>query len=145
MGNGASIKKAIDFATNEDIPILNFSGGGTDNHKGVKTAIENYPGLFVCSSGNENQNNDLIDHFPSNYKFSNLISVGAMDSDGTRYYLSNYGAKSVDIFAPGFSILSTYPTNLYKSTDLNNIAVGYKLMSGTSMATPFCVYFMIMS
>ena len=146
-GANEDVKKAVDFATREAIPILNFSGGGTENHKDLKIAIENYPGLFVCAAGNADQDNDVNEYYPGNYNFDNLITVGAIKRNGKRpdvsdwrYYKgkpqgSNYGKTKVDIFAPGDSILSTYPTNLYDAT--KDIAVGYKLKSGTSMATPF--------
>ena len=136
-GNASDVKRAIDFATKEAIPILNYSGGGTNNHSGRRKAIENYPGLFVCSAGNDGQDNDLNDHFPSNYNFDNLISVGAIDSNGQKRSASNFGANNVDIFAPGQSILSTYPTDLYDSSNSSHIAVGYRKLSGTSMAAPF--------
>ena len=136
-GDASDVKRAIDFATKEAIPILNYSGGGTTNHSGRRKAIENYPGLFVCSAGNDGQDNDLNDHFPSNYNFDNLISVGAINSNGQRRSTSNFGANNVDIFAPGQSILSTYPTDLYDSSNSSHIAVGYRKLSGTSMAAPF--------
>lgn len=47
-----------------------------------------------------------------------------MNEDGTRWAKSNYGQKSVDIYAPGGAIYSTLPYN----------DSGY--MSGTSMAAP---------
>ena len=39
----------------------------------------------------------------------NMISVGATDSTDSRSYFSNYGKESVDIGAPGSSILSPVP------------------------------------
>nr|XP_054765969.1 aqualysin-1-like isoform X1 [Lytechinus pictus] len=51
------------------------------------------------------------------------ITVGAIQDDDARVYFSNWGA-CVDIFAPGYRILSAD----YRSDD------GYRLMSGTSMA-----------
>ncbi len=131
------VQRAIDFATKEAIPILNCSGGNEINYSGYIEAIENYPGLFVCSAGNDGQDNDLYGHFPSNYNFDNLISVGAIDSYGKKEITSNFGANNVDIFAPGNSILSTYPTDLYDSSLWTNVAVGYRKMTGTSMAAPF--------
>ncbi len=137
LGNADDVEKAVDFATTEDIPILNYSGGGSQDHCGRKRAIENYPGLFVCAAGNSGEDNDLNDVFPSNYNFDNLISVGAI-SVNEKNDKSNFGAKNVDIFAPGKSIISTYPTDLYNpNVEVGHIAVGYRELSGTSMATPF--------
>lgn len=111
-GNLSDLKRAIDFATEEQIPILNYSGGGTKNHNGTRKAIENYPGLFVCSAGNNDQDNDIYDYYPANYNFNNVITVGAIKSDGNRPTVSdwgpdnngnpqgsNYGANNVYIFA----------------------------------------------
>lgn len=131
-------KRAIDYATDVMIQVLNYSIGGTDDHVGRRTAIQNYPGLFVCSAGNDDQDNDLNDHFPSNYNFANLIAVGAINSNGYKRATSNYGETTVDIFAPGGSIISTYPLDLFDATDPygNHVAVGYYKNSGTSMAAP---------
>lgn len=149
-GNAADVQRAIDFATEEQIPILNYSGGGTQNHSGSRKAIENYPGLFICAAGNNDQDNDSNDYYPANYSFDNLITVGAIKSNGHRPNVSdwgrdfagnpqgsNYGQNNVDIFAPGDSIESTYPTDLYNSSDSSHVAVGYRELDGTSMATPF--------
>ena len=147
QGKHSYLSRAIDFATEKQIPILNYSGSGTQNNSNVRKSIENYPGLFVCAAGNDDQDNDVNDCYPANYNFDNLITVGAIKRNGKRpdvsdwgYYKgkpqgSNYGKTKVDIFAPGDSILSTYPTDLYDAT--KDIAEGYMLMSGTSMTTPF--------
>lgn len=87
--------------------------------------------LAVCSAGNgvDNDGNpvdtDLTPHYPSGYVLENIISVAAGNqSDGLAGF-SNFGAASVDLMAPGVSILST----------VNNSGYGYK--SGTSMSAPF--------
>ena len=54
-----------------------------------------------------------------------MISVAATDSNDNLAWFSDYGAGSVDIGAPGQSILSTWPGG------------GYMYEDGTSMATPF--------
>ena len=54
----------------------------------------------------------------------NVISVANTTSSDELSSTSHYGAKSVDIAAPGTDIYSTIPTN------------SYKIMSGTSMSTP---------
>lgn len=129
----ASVTKAINWAIDNNIDIINYSGGGTTNNYARKTAIKNYKGLFVCAAGNENKNNDEFKYYPSDYSqgqsFSNrVISVGAITSMGRKASYSNYGNTTVSIFAPGDQILSTIPTTISAS--------GYGYMSGTSMATP---------
>ena len=57
----------------------------------------------------------------------NVITVGSLDSSyGSEMVssFSNYGATSVDVFAPGGSIYSTMPGN------------AYEFQGGTSMAAP---------
>ena len=139
---------AIDYAIKKEIPILNNSNG-TDNFSGKASSItaleaelNNYPGLFVTSAGNGEKNNDTNDkRFPSNINASNLISVGSHNSLNEKSWFSNWGQNSVDIFAPGDDILSTYPTNMcinntHDTVYTNHIANGYHEISGTSMATP---------
>ena len=55
---------------------------------------------------------------------ANIVCVGASRHDDMAADFSNYGATSVDVFAPGYGIISTFPGDEY--------AWG----SGTSMATP---------
>jgi subtilisin family serine protease len=60
--------------------------------------------------------------------YPGVIGVGATDSSDKVTSFSNSG-YFVDVVAPGYSILSTYPRSLN--------AVGYAYESGTSMSTPF--------
>ncbi|MBE7078715.1 MAG: hypothetical protein E7380_02505 [Clostridiales bacterium] len=139
--NIAAIVKAIVWATNNNIPILNHSIGISSN--GIlfslhKAAIKNYTGLFVCSAGNEGEDVDVNPHYPSDYcnesnasynDFSDrVISVGALNSNGERRTSSNYGINTVSIYAPGGNIYSTVPTSISST--------GYNYKSGTSMAAP---------
>jgi len=137
---------ALDFATGVGIPILNFSGGNSDNCVFTYAAINNYPGLFVCSAGNnyEDNDDDIHSFYPSSWTvdrgslpaLNNLLSVGAYTITSTEEriaispdigwdYGSNWGATTVDIFAPGTSIWST------------SISPNYIQASGTSMAAPY--------
>src|SRR5207249_4347757 len=61
-----------------------------------------------------------------------IISVLASDQNDVGAGFTNYGLASVDIAAPGVSTLSTVPTTSCTLCDPS----GYKLLSGTSMATP---------
>jgi len=85
--------------------------------------------LFIAAAGNGggdgiSDNNDIYTNYPSNYTNSNVIAVASITSTGALSSFSNYGAVSVDLGAPGSSILSTLPGNKYGT------------FSGTSMATP---------
>ncbi len=79
--------------------------------------------LNVFAAGNDGANIDATPFDPASFTSPSIISVAASDSGDLRAGFSNYGATSVDIAAPGVSILSTGTT-------------GYVMMSGTSMATP---------
>lgn len=130
FGELSYLVSAIDYAENINIPILNFSGGSYANSSSLKQAIENYSGLLVCAAGNYNTNNDVKPFYPASYSdIDNILSVGNLTSAGVKASDSNYGATTVDIFAPGDNILSTYPTSLDSS--------GYKSLGGTSMAAPY--------
>lgn len=83
--------------------------------------------LFVAAAGNSGRNNDAGDSthfFPSDAIHANVISVAAMTESGTLWSSSNYGPDSVDIAAPGASILTTHSTG------------DYTTRSGTSFAAP---------
>ena len=55
---------------------------------------------------------------------ANIVCVGASRHDDTAADFSNYGETTVDVFAPGYGIISTFPGDAYTWGD------------GTSMATP---------
>ncbi|NLB61577.1 MAG: S8 family serine peptidase, partial [Clostridiales bacterium] len=134
------VASAVSYATDNNIPILNMSAGHPNEHNGEKTAIENYPGLFVTSAGNTGWDTDIMptnSHYPSCYKLDNMITVCATDETDNLWVektaegepitgrTSNWGKTTVHIAAPGANIYSTVDSNRY----------GYK--SGTSMAAPF--------
>jgi len=110
-----------------NVRVINASFGGSTYNQTQRDAIEaagEIGILFVCSAGNDGQDNDVTDHYPSNYTLDNIIAVAATDDSDELRTNSNYGETSVDLAAPGGSICSTMPGGDY----------GYK--SGTSMAAP---------
>jgi subtilisin family serine protease len=110
-----------------NIRVLSNSWGGGSFSQALKDAISaaNDVGiLFVAAAGNDSFNNDVYPHYPSSYDLSNILAIASTDRDDNLSSFSNYGAISVDLAAPGSSILSTVPNN------------GYDTLSGTSMATP---------
>lgn len=78
--------------------------------------------LFVFSAGNTKSNNDEFPHYPSDARGSNILAVGAAWKN-KRTNSSNFGKRTVDLFAPGFLISSTTPENkLLKTTGTSQAA-----------------------
>ena len=136
-GTAADAIKAIDYFTDlkkrgVNIVATNNSWGGGGYSRALRDAIEraNQANIvFVAAAGNGGDDgvgddDDAAPSYPASYPGSNIISVAAITRSGARPSFSNYGRTSVDLGAPGASILSTTAFN------------GYSTYSGTSMATP---------
>ena len=130
------VANGIRYAVDNGADILNmsfgkmYSPGKAEVENAIRYAEANGV-LIIHAAGNDNKNIDKEIHYPY-HKYSdgkmaqNWIVVGASDmhSDSLKASFSNYGKKTVDIFAPGVAINSTVPENTYEE---NN---------GTSMASP---------
>ena len=128
-GNLSDAVDGIYYAVDHGAQIINASWGFYEQSKSLDDAIayaKSKGVLFVASAGNNGQDNDTSDHYPSNCPYDNVIAVAAMDTDGSIASFSNYGVKNVDIAAPGVGITTT---------TINGGYVSYA--SGTSFATPF--------
>jgi len=129
---------AIRYAVDNGAKVINMSFGKSYSphpewvYDAIKYAAK-HDVLLVHAAGNDHNNVDKKDNFPTDSKdkvleiADNVLTVGAM----TRHFnekicstFSNYGKKNVDIFAPGSEIYSTIPKD------------NYKLLQGTSMASP---------
>ncbi|MCI0376699.1 MAG: S8 family serine peptidase [Gemmataceae bacterium] len=85
--------------------------------------------IVVAAAGNGDEfgngfNIDVSPVYPAAFELDNVIAVAATDHTDDLSTFSNFGVVSVDLAAPGESILSTLPDN------------SYGVFSGTSMATP---------
>lgn len=126
-GTSADAAEAILYAANMGAKISNNSWGGGEKSQALEDAIRyasNKGMLFVAAAGNESANNDNTDSYPANYNLPNVIAVASNDQNDNLSIFSNFGKTKVHLSAPGSSILSCKPNNLYQ------------LLSGTSMATP---------
>jgi outer membrane protein assembly factor BamB/subtilisin family serine protease len=120
----------IEYAVAHKVSVMNASYGDQSFSQAEMDAIHaaGQAGIiFVCAAGNAAENIDISGFFPADYPLDNIICVGATDNRDTPVYFTNYGSGSVELFAPGDNILSTY--NLDSSS--------YTYLSGTSMAAPF--------
>jgi len=132
------VANGIRYAVDNGAQIINMSFGKSFSpyKKVVDEAVkyaESKGVLLVHAAGNSNQDNDTAPNFPnrkskvSGLEFSNWLEIGASSFEkglNLPADFSNYGKKSVDLFAPGVDILSTTPDNSYDT------------YSGTSMASP---------
>lgn len=131
------VANAIRYAVDNGAKILNMSFG--KSHSPEKDIVweamryaEKKGALLVKAAGNDGLDIDVDVHYPTNFDdkgnkvVESIITVGASTPDATalKANFSNYGKKSVDVFAPGTAILSTVPHDKFKEEQ------------GTSMASP---------
>lgn len=124
--------EAIAYAERNGIKILNYSAGGNNPCPELEAAIKEYSGLFVCSAGNDNEDNDDVAFYPADYELPNILVVGACKAGGRRADNSNYGKLSVDVFAPGDSIVSTSRNGDYTITYGTSTSLATAHVSGVA-------------
>jgi subtilisin family serine protease len=131
------VANGIRYAADNGARVINmsfgksYSPGKSAVDEAVKYALSKDV-LIVHAAGNEASNTDSVHNFPNrNYldgeQAGAWIEVGASgekDDSTLVARFSNYGAKSVDVFAPGVQIYSSIPGSKYA------------YFNGTSMASP---------
>lgn len=132
------IAMAIRYAVDNGALVINMSFGKaySPQKQWVDDAVryaDEKGVILVHAAGNDARNTDVESSFPSKYYLGSKESAGDWLSIGASTmkknstlpaFFSNYGKKTVDIFAPGHEIYSLKPNNQYESN------------SGTSMAAP---------
>lgn len=93
-------------------------------------------GVISCfAAGNEGMDSDYSSQDNNQYGSDPyIVTVGASGKGGKPASFSNYGRRTVDVFAPGESIMSTIPTSMGR-LDINGPAAKDK--SGRDMYTGF--------
>lgn len=123
----SGVKDAIYYATDNGADIISMSvrvgslGEICYSYPDIDAAMDYAYDNGVVLVGAAGNNNEDLYFYPACYE--KVIAVANHQSDGDRYYSSNYG-DWVEVAAPGASVVST------------KITGGYGLGSGTSMATP---------
>ena len=115
-----------------NVRVTNNSWGGVEYSAALEQAVRTSGTngiLYVAASGNGGDDgvgddNDVTPFYPSSLSAANLIAVSATTDRDALGGLSNYGATTVNLSAPGVSVLSTYKDH------------GYLFGTGTSMAAP---------
>lgn len=138
-----------------NIRVLNASFGGAGFSQAFLDAVNDLDTkgiLFVAAAGNSTDDgtrepdNDLVLHYPSGFNAPNVISVAATDqADALATEFSHFGATTVDLAAPGDTILSTtphcadpgpFPEKLCEPSFTDTNGDTYTFFKGTSMSTP---------
>ncbi len=137
------VANAIRYAADNGAKVINMSFGKSYswNKKVVDEAVKyalSKDVLLVHAAGNDGKNTEKTDNFPNRlFADSTGVTMGAADAwievgasgwkdnEDLVADFSNYGQKSVDVFAPGVKINSTVPGS-----------AKYKEEDGTSMASP---------
>ncbi|MET0685586.1 MAG: S8 family serine peptidase [Solirubrobacteraceae bacterium] len=144
QGSSADVAAAFAYAAERGVRVVNASLGSAFPSQAERMAIHDHPGtLFVVASGNGGADGvgDDVDHgrgeFPCAHEEPNVVCVGATDQSDALAPFSNFGATSVDLFAPGTAIVSSIPAARESQLDRYfDTGAGYEVMQGTSMASP---------
>jgi subtilisin family serine protease len=141
FGTEFNIAQGITYAGQTGVQVANLSLGGPGDSPLQREALSSASNvLFAAAAGNGGpdgigDNNDVVPQSPCNYSvLPNVICVAATTQNDVLADFSNFGARSVNLAAPGGderpgplglgNILSTVPTD------------AYAYFEGTSMATP---------
>jgi thermitase len=137
-GTEADIASALDLAGTK-ARIVNASIEDPAFSQAIEDAIAKHPNtLYVVAAGNATApatgaNNDVTPTYPCALPDANIICVGASTATDAAASYSNFGPSTVDLFAPGDNIDSTYVSSFCGATTPDC----YAALDGTSMAAPF--------
>lgn len=133
-GEDDDIARAIVYAADEGVDILNFSFGdiypSQMMHEAIKYAYQK--GVVMVASAGNGTGDNL--HYPSNFPEVISVSASSLGSDGSSEFLwplSSFGL-TVDLCAPGSGILTT----VVRDTSEDGTICGTGIFSGTSTAAP---------
>ena len=122
--NSEILERAIRFAIEKRVDIINLSVGGNSENdsltKVIRLALQSNIAV-VCSAGDYGKEGAI---FPA--KLNECLSVAAIDNNGLPYEKSNFG-ENIDLYCPGVEIETARFDYMGKIT--------YTKKSGSSIAT----------
>ncbi|MBL7054098.1 S8 family serine peptidase [Patescibacteria group bacterium] len=143
-GSVNNVIKAVDYAVDNGVNIINLSFVGTNKSYFLKQSLKNAWNkgvIIVAAAGNETAGSAVNLNQSPNYPIcldkgdseNFIIGVAAVDNGDRKTSFSDYGSDCVDISAPGASI---YGTLVYSSNHENFDEYYGGYWSGTSIAAP---------
>ncbi len=152
QGTTADAIKAIKYAVDNGAKVLSNSWGseGEDANEGaqnkaLRDAIsyaEEKGVIFIAAAGNGHQgvgydnDSDAKPAYPASYDHANIVSVAALNKENGLGAFSNWGARSVDLGAPGVAVYSTTVGGGYNDKVIDIPGLITATWDGTSMACP---------
>lgn len=140
------VASGIRYAVDNGARIINISlGKYTSPHAGMVNDALDYARrkdvLVVAAAGNNHLNIDTVAYFPSSRGLhgeglDNYLRVGATAPDGSLSSISNYGSRTVDIYAPGEAIAGIFPTD--KPAEANGTSVAAPVVTGIAAMMRAC-------
>jgi thermitase len=133
-GSTSRIANGINWAVSNGAKVINMSLGQRVSSRTLETAVNNawnQGAVIVAAAGNAGTQAKI---YPGAYP--NVIAVAATDNTDAKASFSTYGAKWVDVAAPGVNVYSTFPNHPFYLGTENGRSQGYDVGSGTSMASP---------
>ncbi|SDM97107.1 Serine protease, subtilisin family [Geodermatophilus siccatus] len=135
IGTGGSVDltlgaEAIRYAADHGADVVNASWGGPaggwalENLRSAVAYAASRGVVVVVAAGNDARDRDADPLYPASLTEANVVTVGSSTAADTRSDFSAWGAGSVDLFAPGTTVFTTWNDG------------GYRLVSGTSIASP---------
>lgn len=125
---GSAIIGGMAYAIDNGGDVINLSFGGYGSgstvmadaiSEAVRAGI-----VVVAAAGNDGNNNDVVPFYPAGYNIDGLISVAASNRSDALARFSSFGATSVDLAAPGQSVVGGSLPNTWSTG------------SGTSFSSP---------
>ncbi len=135
IGSGGGVDvvlgaEAIRYAADHGADVVNASWGGAvggwalDNLRSAVAYAESKGVVVVVAAGNDAMDRDAAPLYPASLTETNVVTVGSSTASDNRSDFSAWGAHSVDLFAPGTIVFTTWNDG------------GYRLINGTSIASP---------